>query len=493
MSQSQIENACNIIAFIQKKADITNSENIKNLFLNGGIIDVSVKDSLSKLISLVDNELYRSSFILKLDGCKVDLTEPTYDSEIKNSTALEWELTIKKDELLKLFDFPSTTISEFLFFSVDKFKSFTGQGLGLSNPLILGELNTDKPVRIHVYELPVSFGGSRLAVVPVGQAEGKSSFLQPSPLPKEENLKKAIHIVSTESVVIRPSSFELTWGDIEHELAKPFLKAFIQVLYACIASQIFSLKKVVLNGVKQIELSIDGQDFEPSSVNKLQAQALSKLVSWCFAEDDFDTRRLLIADRLSLECKGGTSLLSLTERIITEAFEQAKSKYRYVISERNDDYRKELKDVYEDIKSFSDDYATRSINLTKGLIADLLSIAFVFSMGVFAKATVYNDLLKSGEANILFKAIAIYLLCSFSMRYWHVKIALTQNNKLFEEWSGKLHNHIALDEVRSIKERLTRCPKDHFITTSAIVGASHFFLAFLSWESESFLRFVGLW
>jgi signal transduction histidine kinase len=165
--------------------------------------------------------------------------------------------------------------------------------------------------------------------------------------------------------------------------------------------------------------------------------------------------------------------------LLVNALSQAKSKYKYVIAERNDDYRKELKDLYSDVKVFTDSLGSACESLSKGLITDLLSIGFIFSLTMFARIALNKqELLFSPQISLLFNLIAGYLIIAFIFRFWNARKSLTFAETQFDEWSKRLHNHISSDEIKTIKSKMTVNPIAHFESVSAIVGALHLLLAF---------------
>ncbi|GAA0376553.1 hypothetical protein GCM10009092_45870 [Bowmanella denitrificans] len=307
--------------------------------------------------------------------------------------------------------------------------------------------------------------------------ESKEEILH---LPSNELIKKSIHFVTSDNLIVHPKSYEVSWGVTGSELATPFIRAYIQSLYICLATHYFSMSEIVLEGVKQIRVSLSDDEGKANLTVNL-AKALTELVNWCYAEEDFETRKTLIADRLSLEIKRDSSILEIPEKILSDTLQQSKSKYKYVIAERNDSYRKELKEVYDDIKVYSETFSDKAIELTKGLMTDVLSIGFVLTIGAFAKATAYGEkIFKSEDASLLFLAISIYLIVSFIFRIWHSKSVLKQKNQLFDDWSNRLRNHISKEEINTIKGKLTIEAERHFETTYVIIGAIHFFLAFFA-------------
>jgi hypothetical protein len=108
---------------------------------------------------------------------------------------------------------------------------------------------------------------------------------------------------------------------------------------------------------------------------------------------------------------------------------------------------------------------------------------------MFARVTALkNEIISSTTVDNIFKAIAIYLLISFVLRFWNGKIAIKQSENVFDEWSRKLHNHISTEEVLDMKNKLTKEPKMHFESVHAVVGALYAILAFIAYHYKMFIN-----
>ena len=125
MSSPKLINAvCEQTVALLSAASITNTENVKSLYLKGSLQFNDSKIKLSNLLNVIGNESYHACFRLRLDGQEIELENRNFTNDIRESTAIEWELTVVKETLLTSLEFPSSTINEFLFFSVASFNKY---------------------------------------------------------------------------------------------------------------------------------------------------------------------------------------------------------------------------------------------------------------------------------------------------------------------------------------------------------------------------------
>lgn len=452
------------------------SEDIKHIF--NQILSIHKNTSLTDCIRIVfdDDDFTFEDYI---SDTKEDLFSPE-----------DFTLTFDKKNLCKLLwpgDLPLANL--ILFTSVEQFQKHSMDSLGLTNPFEQGRINCNESVVIWVCGLAPkqAFGGRKIAVLPCEQLPTNDDWLLAKELPYDERLRKEIYVVSQEKISISPSNFELSWGDYGNALAKPFRIAFSQVLIACTAQHFFSIDKVTLHGIKLIQVSIKSDDLD---IDVPSLDGIKKAINWCYSDNDSDTKLQLLADRLSLDLSQDGNLYRHSISHMGDAFEQAKTKYTFVIAERNNDYRKELKEVYDDIRGFSSEYGDQARNLSDGLMKDMLSIGFIFTVGSVAKAIVYKDLLKSQEAHIFFLIIAVYLIISFVGRCCIASSSLSQSKDLLMNWSEKLRTHIPKNEIELLITSSLEKPKRHYEIARFSVGLAHFILIFICIQSDDFVRIV---
>jgi len=462
------------------------NESLDSFFVEGEFSEPV--ENLVKDISLLSEcDGYNSYFHLYLDGERVALSDISEYVE-KDPHIAQFKFTLDKKLLIQSLYSGGGDVDEILFTSLGAF-SGDSNGLGLASPLIEGVINQPTNTRIHVYGLGAAFGGSKLAIVPVGTGNHDDSWLSGSTLPETDSLLKQVHLVTNEKIVINPKKFELTWGKRDSKEAQPFKQAYAQHLLISLCSYFYSVDKVQLRGVKHIDASI--RINEDICVELSWLGALSECVVWCYSVEDPEIPLQLLVDRLSLEYSNG-SLFKLTTEALTHALEQAKSNYRFVIAKRSDDYRKELKEVYSDIQAVTDKFADKALILATEFLKTFLAIGFIFTIGAVSKAIVTQQLLHSNEGILLFKAISIYLVVSFFIRWLNASADLKISDKALKSWSSKLHSHISTKEVSQIIDDQTCWSKVFYLCSLAFVAAVQLSVAIAAFYSELTLNLLGL-
>lgn len=459
------------------KSLIDNSENnidtLENLYIKGSFTIVS-SNLIKEVTSIADADSFIST--LAIDGDKVftsDIAE-----ELQNNP-IEWEITLSKSQILKLcgFDKLKTEKNEYLFFDTHFLTEESCDFFNFRNPFQCSNLTEGEDTRIQVFGLEHAVGGDFLSIIPT-EFSNKPVSNDNSAIPNEKRIKDTIRILSDQNTFIRPRVFRLSWGDIDNELFRPIHFAYRSTLLACLSNNFNDNEKLGFDGVKHVNFTIFSKYRKKGVRNNSE---LEKMVTWVYSDEDYSTKKTLIADRISLELPDSFELIKLSKKTITNALEQAKSKYKFIIAERNEDYRKELKDLYSDLRELTSKINEQCEILIKGLITDFLSLSFIFSLTIFSRITLgKSEFLKSEIIEVLFNSIAIYLIISFLLRYWTSNSSIKNSERIFKAWTSKLHNHISSSEIDKIEKEQVIAPIKHFETVCAIIGFIHAFLAILA-------------
>jgi hypothetical protein len=411
-----VNEICELLLKLQERSD-THTENIENFFAQG-YSSAPIVELFNEILSLIKGDAERF-FRLNIDGELIDLEVFDNNAELW----AEYELTFYKKRYIQEVCSGAGDVDEILYLSVDVFLG-DNNGLGLNSPLLASVISSSVNTRIHVYGLSVSFGGPRLAVIPTNFETPRGDWLSGSSLPSNEVISKQLHIISSDQIIVNPQRFELTWGDIDSDLAIPFRNAYAQHLLLSLCTNYYSLEKVQLKGVKHTEACIAPSDLGVDS--KLLTQ-LSECIAWCYSIEDPSTPLQLLIDRLSLELTT-SNLMDISPITFRHALDQARSNYRFVIAKRSDDYRKELKDVFTDIQLVTNKFSSKAFSLASELLKSLLAIGFVFTVGSVSKAVVNGGLLTSNEGQVLFKLASAYLIVSFFFGWLNASADLKYQN-----------------------------------------------------------------
>ncbi|MCU7977808.1 hypothetical protein L5M43_21605 [Shewanella sp. SW36] len=476
-----VKNLCTQLNCLEELSNCIN-ESIDSYYIKGFASD-EVEVMLLQLCDVLDDVSYQNYFTINIDSERVQFSDI---QRLFDNHCAEFELTFDKKSFIQSLYSGAGDINEILYISANAFVN-KNNGLGLENSLQQGQINHERNTRIHVNGLKTSFGGSRLAIIPVEDQLQRVDWFSGSSLPNTETIHQNVHIINTNSVKINPQQFELSWGDIDGSDARPFRRAFAKQLFVTLCTNYYTDDKVELKGVKHIQANILETDTEISS--KMLA-ALSDCVKWCYSKEDTAVPLQLLIDRLSLECT--ESLFDLPASTLISALSQAKSNYKFVIAKKSDEYRKELKEIYKDIKTVTDKFAEKSLSLASESLKSLLTIGFIFTAGTISKAIVNNQLLHSKEGQLLFKIVGIYLVFSFLIRWLNSSADLKVSEQALKSWSKKLHDHISSQEIVDLIKKQTFWSKMFYWFSLAIVTAFQVSIAYVLFNSASTLFILGL-
>jgi len=447
-----------------------------------GAFNLTVKNILEDLKQLV---MQYNITGLRL---RIDKVEEEWNDLLLNGNILEWSLSLSdKKELLELAGVISTDIEVFLFFDSNYFIN-----TWLKKSSNLKQLNSVKPNKIFVYGLQYIFGGPRIALIPLNRLKEElpNEWLKSTKLPDIEKIHKTVHFITSDENDFPLETLLITWGDVDNELAKIFHIASAKALIRSIVQEYYSDQKVILNGKKRLEVQLSEQDEDLSFINKESIDKLCNIVVWCYGNEDEKTRILLLVDRLTLDINQEESLLHIIPCTIEKAYIEAESRYKYVILDRKIEYTKELADLQKDMSSVADKYATSTNNYTAGLLKDILTFAFVLTVGVIAKKFIDEKLLFSPEAELLFKAFAIYLFISFFLRILHFAVVVYQFEKLTTSWKEIARNHMSDKEWKLYVSTTLKSIRVTFLSIAFIVSIIYIVMTLVSWNSTYILNLI---
>lgn len=376
------------------------------LTIHGDNFDQSIFHILEKIVE-VFNEFTRNQFnddlILLVNGENLDLNKN--NDYISQYIGMDWRFILAKNnlaEILKARDSEKTI----LFYDKSSMVEWISS-IDSCSP----EDFFSGSVTIRIRGEFARFGSSHLWILPIGE---NTPNIQSDELPSDESIQSLIHIMAlNKSVRISPRTFALTWGNLEHDLAKPFLKLGILTLCSCLVQEIKCEEdnyKTTLRGIKRLELNLSNnlENYNVSLLNKLILT-----VKWVY-EERSETRLKLIMDRLSMDIEPTNSLVQGMDLFLEEALQQAKDSYAFVILERKDAYHKEMRDILKDMKSQADMYAAKVRDLVSSLTRDILGILVFIALSFIGKfdQNKLNTLLNSAELIVFLKFLSGYLALS---------------------------------------------------------------------------------
>jgi len=444
---------------------------------NGGLLGV-----FSEVFSILSEIGQVDKITLYIDDGAVDSNE--LEAIEKSGGQFEsWRLLLSKEGLTSCKD-KDTGLKTIFFLDRQRFIDWAQK----LNPFDgTSPFRQAKTVRVFVEGLEDAFGGPSLAVTSF-EDEVPPGWPMQTSLPGEEDIKAQVHVGSSESVYFSPAPFLLSWGDLECKESKPFRMLSWKLLAACLVQDFFGTERIVLRGVRRLELPLCLEEDvapEASSLNELIVA-----VKWVY-EEKVETRAKLLAERLSLDLESGSSLASQLPSVLKCALTQAREQYGFVILERKDEYVRELRALLKDVKAQSDLYADKTRSLLSGLLRDALGALLLVTVSMLARAGQNANFLSSPGAGVLFKALGVYFLASIVLQgYVHISDLCLSNSEV-GYWSNATRNYMpASEQERHLREGV-QSRKTNFWIAATLFGVLYLFLAIVSFFFPDILAWIS--
>jgi hypothetical protein len=199
-----------------------------------------------------------------------------------------------------------------------------------------------------------------------------------------------------------------------------------------------------------------------------------------------------VADRLSLDLRAEEPLLSGASRLIDDALAQAKERYRFVIADQKEAWTKELREVLKDVQGQTRLYSDKLRSIMNSLLRDVLAALLLVSLGLFARFGKSQDVLGSHEAELLFRALGIYLLASFALQaFVHLRDVIISDREV-RAWAMQTRSHLGPDALKKyLDDRLDKRWRE-FVVTGLVLALAYLLLAMGAWCFQPLMRAFGL-
>ena len=467
-----------------KKYSLNIKETDTRLTIIGNNLDqvtFSIFKSLFNAFKVLANDQFSGDLIIRVNDMNLDLDN--LNSDIDYYLTCSWRLILAKQNLAKLIKARDDE-KTILFYD----KESMVEWISLIDSCSPNE-DFSNPTTIRVRGEVARFGSPLLWVLPIGEnnVDTQADFL-----PDDESVQGLIHVMTLNKTVrISPRTFALTWGNLEHELAKPFIKLGILALSSCLVHELrceHDNYKVTLRGLKRQELPLLN-DSDTYNINLLKK--LINAVTWVY-EERSETRLKLIMDRLSMDIEPRMSLVHGMESFLEDALQQAKDSYAFVILERKDAYHKEMRDLLKDMKSQADMYAAKVRDLVSSLTRDILGILIFIALSFISKfdQSNLNNLMNSIELAIFLKFLSGYLILSSVLQlishYRDANLSYDES----KQWLGILQNYASKnDNKEKFIEPIAKRRKTLFIAMF-FFGLIYIILASLIWNLPSIIHYL---
>lgn len=310
--------------------------------------------------------------------------------------------------------------------------------------------------------------GTRLALLPLG-FDKEDFFFENEDVgfPEDQQIKSHVHFITSFSALTYPENFFLPSYDLEKPEQEIIFKWYRDLLIGCLVKEFYSRKRVILSGIKRVELSLsDDADTLPSLED---IQSLVDAVNWVYQEKS-ETRLLLILDRLTLDVNEESSLASQIFKCIPNALEQAKCRYEFVIVDRKEAHARELSELQKDLSVATESYSRSSSEIVTSLTRDSLSVVFSVFAVLFSKFFLNEDGVPPQIFDWVFYLLACYLLISGAFRIWISVKANELLEKNIVHWKVATRNHMSSTEFDKHYRKVVRPYKKFFSKTRWIAA-----------------------
>ncbi|SDE18004.1 hypothetical protein [Pedobacter soli] len=292
--------------------------------------------------------------------------------------------------------------------------------LRLSNPLLKKHpFNEFTPLRVIIADLKDPFGGDSIQFLSpaeqnIAQPSNTATAAAPQAVPKlpaGQSLHESVHFITAEDIQVNLNAYQ-TYSSGTSDLKEIFLYKACNAMSMYLLDEYYSNDKVIVNGIKRVLFKLDDGS---TRVNEKFYQQMVSLISWIY-EDRVSVRKKLFNERITLDMQDGDTLLTTLSKNISNAAEQAKERYNFVIIERKDAYVKELKELLKDIRTQSELYSGKIRTLLSNFLRDLLGAIILVGFTIFTKFTENTKLLNEDLLEYVFYGLALYYLVSILMQ-----------------------------------------------------------------------------
>lgn len=372
--------------------------------------------------------------------------------------------------------------SKYVFFSVEGFTEWIER---LPSPFNANHPFYRNPNNlIWVQSLDQPYIGANLSIVPLGHSIENFFSNRSNDLPSDEDIRSQVHFVSKDPVMVEPSRFKLPNEALQENSLKPFFRYYEMLLGACLVKEFFSLERVVVSGIKRLTLALSPDPEKDLSTEEIEV--LEEAVRWVYAERS-ETRLLLLIDRVSLDLPENGSLIPSIYSHLTQALEQAQSRYEFVIKDRKEAHAKELSELQKDVKSATNSYSSATNDLVGGLLRDALSSIFILTIMLFSRLIGKENIFDKEQISWLFYGLAIYLILSVTTRIIVGKKSLKLSLDDISYWQNTTRNHMSDTEFKRHIDSRTEPYKKHYSRSTFGILIIYAILAILVSLAPSFL------
>lgn len=339
--------------------------------------------------------------------------------------------------------------------------------------------NQYAPIKIIVKDLEFPFGGTNVLVCNQNDTTTTFDSLDYK-LPKHQDVLDLVHVISIKTHCINPGNHLITFGKVDN-YSKALFKNSSIVLLSCIINEIHEDDKIIIRGVRRLDLNLCGQD--DICIGLDYNELLRNAVQWVYSEKEKRELRLkLLLERITLDIDIRTPFITGLQFVIMESLQQAKERYSFIVYERKDLYQKELKELLKDLKVISDLYSGKVRTLLSNLLRDVLAAFLLVGITLFSKSTEIEKLISSNLINYIFKAFAVYFLLSAIFQFVVDFFDIIRSENEFSYWKNVSKEYMTQSEFNEHKSKTLDPRSSGSKILYAIVLTCYIIVALVCWN-----------
>ena len=303
----------------------------------------------------------------------------------------------------------------------------------------------------------------------------------------DSEIKEYIHVLSNEPVLFSPQKFSFSIKESSEEFEKILQMKYAQVLLVMIVQIFRSKDDVTLKGLKYFNKNLNNTNIIP---DKHVVSILENAVKWVY-EENTTTRLQLLIDRLSFYEFNVLSLMEIVINHIDEALVEAKDRYKFVITEKSEEYTKDLRDLLKDTKDKTDKYSEKTRSVINSLLRDTLGSIFFLGLTVYSRFSNQEKFIFSSDAHIIFTILGIYFLLSMLFQaifnFWDIKLSKDES----EIWSKSSMDYMTKETYsRYVTTPLSR-RTSQFIKIQFGIITIYILLALCSFNAQNIIKYIS--
>lgn len=390
-----------------------------------------------------------------------------------------WRININKEVLIR--EKREEFHQNFFFIKPAFFEWSSGiNPLEESNPF-----NRYSPIKIIVNNIDCRFGGPRILVC--SQHSANSTFEESNPMsPSREDILDVVHVADDKPFCINAENHLITFGAPHGLIPNDYLKNSAKVLLCCLVNEIHKDDKVVLRGVRRLEMNLCGNE-EVSVSFKFNKQLLDA-VRWVYGENEKrDLRLKLLLERVTLDIDLSTPLIVGLPQVLENSLQQAKERYSFIVYERKDAYQKELKELLKDLKNLSELYSSKVRLLLNNLLRDVLAAFLLVGITLFSKAEEISKLLDNTLIWYVFVAFGCYFITSAIFQMITDIFDMRRSRREFDYWKNVSREYMSRNDFENHKKETLNKRRCGTITIYVIIVLGYIAISFVCF------RFPDIW